>query len=547
MENSIKLIDYFKVQPDASLSSLTKREKITLIDNYVGSDDSQGLLVTYDLSHSGRRINNRIYPTKGQQDGVDTVLSPYPKPILLHHDGHEDPVGRFIHAEWQDLSSEALGFFTDINAFMEVKHAFQSDQPKKIYKAMKKHGLLTNDEWPGLGRMRVQARITDKEAIEKFLDGRYITFSAGSTTDRHVCSICDEDWTKGDICEHRHGRIYDGEVCVFITGTFKVMEGSVVNMPADDLSQVLSMEMTGHNALEGQDACHVDLSTIYLTDSTFSFTENSMQKATTVATVETTDEEATAEEVEATEDSTEAVNEDNESVEEETAETTVEAGAVDSEEDNEIVSETEETITTEDTDNEDLGGVVNAVIAKLTELGMLNVGAKEEDGDTQTSEVQDDTVSVTTKASEEEVEEETQKEVVDKADYISALRCISEIEDRLAAVLSAHAELLEKSFSDTIDTERLEVMNAWFDSIKSSDSEEETVLESKKVVEVKNPSVSSADSSTPGDGKKALGDYEKKIIDQYNEIKEADGAITAENYLESKSRYLPRGFHPSNY
>ena len=93
-----------------------------------------------------------------------------------------------------------------------------------------------------MGRIRVKAQITDKEAIEKFLDGRYITFSAGSTTDRHVCSICSSDWAKGDFCEHRHGKIYDGDVCVFITGKFNVLEGSVVNMPADDLSQLHSME-----------------------------------------------------------------------------------------------------------------------------------------------------------------------------------------------------------------------------------------------------------------------------------------------------------------
>ena len=83
--------------------------------------------------------------------------------------------------------------------------------------------------------MRVQANITDEDAIKKFLDGRYLTFSAGSTTNRHVCSICDNDWATDGICEHRHGEQYDGETCVFITGDFIVLEGSIVNTPADDL------------------------------------------------------------------------------------------------------------------------------------------------------------------------------------------------------------------------------------------------------------------------------------------------------------------------
>ena len=36
----------------------------------------------------------------------------------------------------------------------------------------------------------------------------------------------------------------DGETCVFITGDFILMEGSVVNTPADDLSQIIHMELT---------------------------------------------------------------------------------------------------------------------------------------------------------------------------------------------------------------------------------------------------------------------------------------------------------------
>ena len=115
---------------------------------------------------------------------------------------------------------------------------------KALDKMLKNNNLLNDKKWPGLGRMRVQANITDEEAIKKFMDGRYFTFSAGSTTDRHVCSICENDWIKDGMCEHRHGKEYDGETCVFITGDFIVMEGSVVNTPADDLSQIIHMELT---------------------------------------------------------------------------------------------------------------------------------------------------------------------------------------------------------------------------------------------------------------------------------------------------------------
>tara|TARA_Y100001973_G_scaffold39802_1_gene59612 strand:- start:3871 stop:5829 length:1959 start_codon:yes stop_codon:yes gene_type:complete len=279
---TIKLIDFIKISPDPTLVKLGKRQKHKLIDNLLSEpagSNQRGLLITYDLSHSGRRINNRIYTTRGQQDGINTLLSPYPKPILAHHDEHSDPIGRFVGGHWDDLSHQAISFFDNVNDFMELQDAYEKDDPELIYDAMKKFGLLTNKKWPGLGRMRVQARITDEIAVEKFLDGRYVTFSAGSTTNRHVCSICQSDWADGDICEHRHGKIYDGDICVFTTGLFQVMEGSVVNMPADDLSQVLAMELIDapehESTISGTD-CIVDDNTIYISDSVYHIKESLM-------------------------------------------------------------------------------------------------------------------------------------------------------------------------------------------------------------------------------------------------------------------------------
>lgn len=245
MSKIIKYNDYIQINPDRNILSLDKEDKIILTDNLLRSayTHGKGLLVTYDLSHSGRRINNRIYSTKGQERGIDSLTNPYPKPILKNHDQMSEPIGRFVGGEWQSLHNEASDFFGNSQQALDIYNAFSSDEPERIYKTMKKNGLLLNKKWPGLGRMRVQANITDEESIKKFLDGRYLTFSAGSTTDKHVCSICQADWAKEGMCEHRHGQTYDDELCVFLTGDFIVLEGSVVNTPADDLSQVVSMEI----------------------------------------------------------------------------------------------------------------------------------------------------------------------------------------------------------------------------------------------------------------------------------------------------------------
>lgn len=245
MSKIIKYNDYVQINPDQRILSLDKSEKIQLIDNMLerSYNGGKGLVITYDLSHSGRRINNRIYSTKGQQRGIDSLTNPYPKPILKNHDQSGEPIGRFIGGEWQNLYDEAKEFLQSSQAALDIHSAFAGDDPEKIYNSLKAMNLIDNKQWPGLGRMRVQANITDEEAIKKFMDGRYLTFSAGSTTNRHVCSICLTDWAEDGMCEHRHGKKYDGETCVFITGDFLVMEGSVVNTPADDLSQLVHMEM----------------------------------------------------------------------------------------------------------------------------------------------------------------------------------------------------------------------------------------------------------------------------------------------------------------
>lgn len=269
--SKIKLVDFIKINPDPSYADLSSRDKVQVIDSLFNrSEDKRGLLVTYDLSHSGRRINNRIYTVAGQQAGIHSLLNPYPKPIIRNHDDQSEPIGRFVSGYWDDASEDAISFFDNVNDYMYLQSAFDADDPERIYKAMKKYGLLTRRNWPGLGRMRVTARISDQDAIEKFLDGRYITFSAGSTTDRHVCSICQNDWALGDLCDHRHGKVYDKDLCVFVTGKFEVLEGSVVNMPADDLSQVLSMELSDSVRIEDVSTIKVDKHTVYLTDSMYS-------------------------------------------------------------------------------------------------------------------------------------------------------------------------------------------------------------------------------------------------------------------------------------
>jgi hypothetical protein len=77
------------------------------------------------------------------------------------------------------------------------------------------------------------------------MDGRYLTGSVGATTDAAICSICKQDWVVDGPCDHEPGQMYDSIPGFLITGNLKYGEYSIVNMPADPLSQVLEFVTDG--------------------------------------------------------------------------------------------------------------------------------------------------------------------------------------------------------------------------------------------------------------------------------------------------------------
>lgn len=574
----IKLIDLVNVTPDKTLVSLSKKEKHSLMDSMFREGPSsreRGLRITYDLSHSARLINNRIYTVQGQRDGIESVLEPYRKPILLHHSDHTDPIGRFTGARWEDLSAQAMSFFGNIRDFMAFKRAFDEDDIEAIVKVLNKNNLVTNSDWPGLGRMRVQATIVDEDAIEKFLDGRYLTFSAGSTTDRLVCSICKNDWIEDDMCEHWPGLIYDGEPCFHITGAFQVIEGSVVNVPADDLAQIQSMEVLdgAEIPLENKDNL-IDSNSIVLSDSIYNFTENSMPRPKknkdNAATSEVTTENSTTEATTGTTEATaEATNEAEANTTEETETATTEE-----------TGETETGTTEVALDSESLiAGAVDKVIASLVDRGILKVASDTatDESTAETETAADETATdAATDETEPAVDTETFGDAEGELDIASALKAIV---DRLDALETATTTTTETATETneaateetTNETENAEATTELADAFTSlakalgkdvDGINEDAMLEtmrgwlsdsSNQVPEktVENPSEASSDTQ---DGSKVLdkateglGTFEKEVVIKYHSILDSTGQDAAERFLMMKANYLPRGFHPNNY
>jgi hypothetical protein len=150
--------------------------------------------------HNGMTKNFNYYTKTELEGAIKSWLKPYLKPLIKNHSLYQDPLGRVVDAS-----------FT--------------------------RSVLKRGSYCSLLRFEVN----DPEAIEKFQDGRYKTVSVGSSITSAVCSICKNDWATG-YCEHRKGRVYDEKLCYWKLGGVSHYECSVVNAPADEYAQVISIE-----------------------------------------------------------------------------------------------------------------------------------------------------------------------------------------------------------------------------------------------------------------------------------------------------------------
>ncbi|MCY8577149.1 hypothetical protein MOD24_14965 [Bacillus haynesii] len=169
-----------------------KPETVEKLTEAAKGKNKRKLVVQMEAIHVGRTANYTFYTEEGLKNGLESWTHPYNKPVLTHHDSHSgEPIGRILRAEFAESTMSG------------------------------RKGLIFTCE------------ITDPEAIEKVLDGRYQTVSIGATTDRVTCNICGTDRTK-EWCEHWRGEEYEGQTCHFVIGTTFGNEVSYVNVPADE-------------------------------------------------------------------------------------------------------------------------------------------------------------------------------------------------------------------------------------------------------------------------------------------------------------------------
>lgn len=175
----------------------------TLLEESGATSKKRGLVVEIASIHEGMTDNKNFYSQDALRESLESWVSPYPKPIIKNHDLETEPIGRVIAAK-------------------------------------------LDEEPDGTPYVRLQVAITDEEAANKIMDGRYLTGSVGGKADRADCSICGENWAvptesgRGLPCEHRKGRMYEEQLAFFKMSGITWREYSIVNAPADERSSIIS-------------------------------------------------------------------------------------------------------------------------------------------------------------------------------------------------------------------------------------------------------------------------------------------------------------------
>ena len=175
-----------------------------LKDMASGKTQVLALDVEMEATHSGKNHNYCVYYEDSMEKDAESFVNPFKKPMLKNHNDYSgEPLGR-IAQSWFGPSA-----LTDERSAIHLK-----------------------------------ARVTDQDAIPKFLDGRYGTVSIGGTMGTVTCNVCGKTILKDGkfkFCGHWRGESYKDQVCYWGAKDIEYHEVSTVNNPADDFAQIMKV------------------------------------------------------------------------------------------------------------------------------------------------------------------------------------------------------------------------------------------------------------------------------------------------------------------
>ena len=176
-----------------------------------------------EATHSGRpNGNNWIYTPSGMMAGHKTFVTPVYKPVTEEHRPDSRTLGRVISSEYIQ--------------YQEFKDSFSKLSPVEYLSQAKESGLdkkYRSRAYKGLGHIELVAKITDKEAIDKILDGEFGFVSVDGRVEDAYCSICSTKVNSPNRCEHKRGVKYGNDKCYYVGGKMHFDHISYVANPAD--------------------------------------------------------------------------------------------------------------------------------------------------------------------------------------------------------------------------------------------------------------------------------------------------------------------------
>lgn len=277
--------EQIQVRLPQHIQDLSAKDKVKLVDSIAASAGARALNVDFVVSHTGKRINRRIYNVRAHKNVANDLNNQEnQKPITKDHEWTVDSIiGRFTRAAYEPLVDEAQNFFRkrrlSPNKFTDLMQSLETLDFEKMANVFHTTKILEDRGWKGVGRITASARITDPESIVKFLDKRYMNFSAEQLTDKYVCSICLNDWKSAGPCEHEPGQVYDGKTAIIFCGDMSGQASSVVMSPADEGSIVTSLSLTDADGDPYEEMNKLGIFDQFISDSQVGINEQSLQAA----------------------------------------------------------------------------------------------------------------------------------------------------------------------------------------------------------------------------------------------------------------------------
>jgi hypothetical protein len=246
------LRDFFSLAPSAGRKGGSSSDP----EARNASISGKGLRVTLAASHAGMINGNKVmYSPGGMKNSSHTWVWPQRRPIQVHHDDHADPIGRTIGSSY--LGYGDTGFSPEqrdsLNPFFN--DSLTKDNVVETAKILEDTDLLSQKDWKGVGELVLEGFITDSEAIEKILDGRYQGVSVTQYPKEAFCSLCGKDWVSDGPCEHDRGEKDEetGREMYLVVGDTDYVEVSYVNNPADSHAMGISSELMNNSLKEDTD------------------------------------------------------------------------------------------------------------------------------------------------------------------------------------------------------------------------------------------------------------------------------------------------------